>query len=755
MISVRRAALLEQRRRYGRYAKRKVLRPNSLLSSSRSIARRAADAELDSKIDLYNDGLISNEEFLSYLKASAANPLFTPSEKVDIQDKIRDFTTRVMVERLEANYRNTPPGSYRRVTAARDLASYYQNEANAMQAGTLAHSKALQQVGIWQGRADTEERGILKANRKAKRAELFYEAAQYEPNTVQALEAKAKAYDQLASQAEADEELTEAMNYRTYAQNIRNKIPILIEREEKAIQREWVGTIKDQLKKIKIDYHNGRINLETAAQMANQVNEAAIDAGDISTQMAVNTFADRLQKDLEKGVLRGDIEGLPTIKRGTTGAGASIREMRKVFTREDDDYRTAKRQIMLIPDALARYNALTQLQAAYVYGIKPTDVFPDGFEGLVARKQLWDELAIEYPNKNYENNSRDTQEKLDKIEYELSQNVATLENIVPGGVSEEIAKAMFGDLLSQPPDTLGTRAPGSKEQGILVSYDRYGQRYEKAIFLDDEYYETDPETGQQFLIKTKLGRDIAKVTDKDGTTKYVKLTPVNISDPTGAYPDFYQAEWQGEYIVSDPYTGEVKKAREAVEDNPVIAKWYETVKHLEKPIISPTKPEEAKPAEITRTPEGMISPVPEEDIVKPEVVKPTSKLFEFKRPPPAYESLQKVVEPVVAKAKEVYEKYKPAPLTIKPVQLKPTIEAAKTFQMKPTIEAFKQGAIDLGKGIKKTVTPLAKQYIEPLKQFQWKPTVEAFKESARGLYEKGKEKVKNIFQKLKPKWSWW
>ena len=69
--------------------------------------------------------------------------------------------------------------------------------------------------------------------------------------------------------------------------------------------------------------------------------------------------------------------------------------------------------------------------------------------------------------------------------------------------------------------------------------------------------------------------------------------------------------------------------------------------------------------------------------------------------------------------------------------------------MQPTYESFKQGAIDLGKSIKQTTTPLYKQYIEPLKQFEWKPTYESFKESAKSIYEKGKEKAKSLFSKLK------
>jgi len=595
--SARTASLRAYRNYYGTSEKRKVLEPNSLVSSANSIAKRTANAELQSYIDRYNDGLISNSDFQAYLLKQKDSPLYSAAERVDIQDNIRDLDTKIQVESLKASYQTAQ--GYDKVSAAKALAAYYNNQANTMESGTPAQSKVLQEGASWESRAQTDENQILTSNRKLLRAQEFYQVAQEAPNTVEALNAKARAYDTLSAQAMADGDQVEATNYATQAQNTRNAIPALSSKMDRADRL-------DQWRQIQDAYHDGKISLEDAAVAAYNLNEVALQAEDTSLMSAINSFADRLSKDREKGTTVGDIEGLPFITRGTTGGTSSIKEMRKVFSLEDDNYRTAKRQVLAIPDATVRYTAMVKLQAAYLYGVKPNDIFPDGFEGLTNRKLMWEQLGQQYTNKDYSNQSRDAQEKTEVIEIELGHNVATLESIAPGAISKETAQGILGEILSAPPEGLGQQQPGSLQQGIMVSYDKYGNKYEKVINLNEEYL--DSETGM--TIKTKVGRDIGMITDENGQQRWVKLTEVyDPQDPY--YPQFSYANVNGRLMVPDPNTGEMKPAAEVAQMDQNISKWYQEHQAEETWKAPEVVPEAPKPIQ-----PNLISPISQEEIQK-------------------------------------------------------------------------------------------------------------------------------------------
>lgn len=597
-ISARQASLQAQRARYKSLAGiRKVAGPNSLAAAGQVAARRSADAEMSNMVTRYSDGLESNDSMLAYLSKAQNNSLFSLQEKVQIQDRIRDFQGRVRGEKLEAMYRGAPEQSLQKVQAAQALSGFYQTEAAGMQTDTPAQSQMLQRASQWENAANTEQDKILKEGRRGLRVVKFYELAQGEQGTEQALRDRAAAYEILATAAENDGAATEAVQYSTQSQNELNKIPALQERLAKEEERGLRGSRLDKFRQIQDDYHDGKIDINTAAQLAAGIRDDAVFANDTSLLLSINAFGDKLQKDLDKPVERGDIEGLETIRRKTDGGLTSLREMKKTFTREDDDFNTAKRQIDLIPDAMIRTIAMTKLYAGYLYGEAPNEDHPEGFEGLQYRKQIYEGYSQAYPNKNYENNVRDTQEKFDKFQTTLANTANQLDAL---GVDEETAKQVLGEVMAELPGDQVGRPEGSQQMGILLSYDQQGQPYEKIVPLNAEY--VNPETGE--VTRTRVGWDIGQIAETDlatgkSLTKFVKLMPVG-QDPQ--FPDFFAAQYNGAWYVTDPTAvdsmarSQLIKASQLANENDAVKQWYEVRKSEERP-LTPQAQEAAQPKE--------------------------------------------------------------------------------------------------------------------------------------------------------------
>ena len=113
--SARTASLLSARKSYSGYGRfggsTRVLVSSSLGDKANTIAKTTLQTELESKTKQYNDGVIGNEEMRTYLLKIEGNSLLSPSDKVDVQNKIRDFDYRINEARLEATYKNAPDNS--------------------------------------------------------------------------------------------------------------------------------------------------------------------------------------------------------------------------------------------------------------------------------------------------------------------------------------------------------------------------------------------------------------------------------------------------------------------------------------------------------------------------------------------------------------------------------------------------------------------------------------------------------------------
>lgn len=605
MPSARAASLREQR---NRYSSRRVLRPSSLGSKANTIQRQVISLELKSQKARYDAGLLSNEEFLRYLNSVQDNPVLTPSEVVDIEETILGFEQEVEGERLEAVYKAAPDNSEAKIESAATLAAFYQNVADQQIEGTPAHSRSLQKVAQWTTNAENELRQVETESRRLLRAEKLFELSQIEPNTVEAAEAKAQAYQQLAIAAQEDGEAQESLQYLTQANNELNKIPGIQEREKKALESANRSERLDYFRTIQDQYHDGVITAQQAAQAVRQLNDVALEANDTAMVNSINNFADSLQRDIEKGVERGTIEGLNyAIRRGSGTVNVGIKDLESIFQNEDDVFRSELRNIQRIPDAVERLEKTIQLTASYIFGAEPTEGDPEGWVGLQSRGELYDQWVELVPNKasTYENKSRDTNAKIESLIPNLAQAAAQFDAL---GVDTETSEAILGAVMGALPPEFQPDPLTPQNFGILVQTDDFGRQFEKVVPLNTTTVTTDPTTGIQSTINTKVGSDIAPITDPNtGQTKYVRLQTY-FQDPEFATnnpfdADLLYAEFNGDLYVKEPFSQELVPAADLAQTNDLAAEFF---------AIKSQELEDRKRQAITRareeTPTGPLSP---------------------------------------------------------------------------------------------------------------------------------------------------
>lgn len=576
--SARTAALRAQR---NRYAKRKVLSPSSLSSSVSTTARRVADAEMDLMVAQYNSGYVSNEAFASYLDKALQNDVFTAADKVEMQKKLLEFNSKIKVEALEAVYENTQPKTQARMQAAQALASAYEEQANTMEQGTPAQSKALQEMGKWQNEATAEGDRVKKADRAYLRAQQFREIAELESGSVDEAKARSEAFKILGEQARDDGDETEALKYETQAANEMDKIPAIQERLDKKLETASRQERLDAMRDVQDRYHDGQLSPQQAAVLMRQIDDSALQAGDTSMQISINAFADKLNKDIEKGTTTGDIEGLPFMTRQTAGGATtkSIKEMKATFATEDDEFRKGQRLIARIPDALTRMEKTIQLYAMYMYGSLGDETDPEGWVGLEGRKQAYQHFIEINPKSQYtyENAMRDVDAKIQSLEPGLAKTINEFESVV-GEIDQQKVIDMLAPVLDKLPEELRV-PPGLENQfGIMMTTDKVGNVYEKVVPLNAEFTETDPVTGIQNVISTYEGRDVSMMRTDDGQVRYVKLKPYYATpeDKEFDIPTFQFAEFQGQLYVKQAGQAEPTLASEAAKKDQSVAAWYQT-----------------------------------------------------------------------------------------------------------------------------------------------------------------------------------
>ncbi len=422
-ISARQSQLLEQRRALRGLSsfggKRRILSPVS--NNISSIAKKTAKAEVEAMIEKYNDGLISNEEMRSFLDRTVANPYLSPDEKVELENSIRDFDSRVLKDRLEASFRAAPENSTEQVQAAQALANYYTNRAAGMVAGTPAHSQATENAAVW----DQKRTAIFQNMNTIARRNLRYQKEQ-EVNTLptnssQRASAKASMWQSLYEQAIADGDQTDAAKYASYYnQEITNAQELEtreIEKFQKESAKEERDTIVGFLNQTINDYHDGKVTPQEFAQVLTEVDQWAATNSDVSLQLTVNKWSDKIAKDAIKGVKRGTIGNLPVVLGKGGGGGGGIKTN---WDKEDFDYSDDLRLAKAMLDA----GEWTADKYTEVLG----QVLTDRIEQVNNRVETIYALASENPNQKITYNGK--KQRVEDILENLYEEQASVEEQV-------------------------------------------------------------------------------------------------------------------------------------------------------------------------------------------------------------------------------------------------------------------------------------------------------------------------------------
>ncbi len=394
MASARQAALLERRKGE---LKRRILSPAN--TSVSSIAKKTATNELNAMISKYNSGLVGNDEMKVFLQKMLTTPGISDADKLDVQEQVRDFDSRIMKDKLEADFKGAQENSLTQAQAAIALSNYHKQRAAAMVAGTPAYSTAMESAATWDNKVQDINRNVAKTARTNQRLTKEQQIAQYPHNSSDRATAKAQAFLELYNQAATDGDATEANRYYrdyqeqlTYAQELGTRETEQADKEAKSGRRR---VIIDTINQLANAYHDGQITANQFAQAIPEIEAAAVEIGDTSIQLQLNRWADSLAKDVAKGVRRGEIQGLPTVVgKGGTGAGGTQTD----WDVQDHDYSD---NIRLAQSALktGKFSSEIYLQAIGT-------AIQERANQLQNRLETIDAIASENPNAKITYNGR-------------------------------------------------------------------------------------------------------------------------------------------------------------------------------------------------------------------------------------------------------------------------------------------------------------------------------------------------------------
>ena len=308
--SARQAQLELQRTSYQTYRKFgdsiKILGGGGLGSTLTSLAKSNANAELDAKVKQYNDGVISNEEMRSFLQKMSGSSLLSPTDKVEVQNKIRDFDDTIQVSKLEMAYKNAPNDSPAKVSTANALATFFTQKASTQQQDTPAYSNTLSMAAQWSTTAKNETVQIQKKERSLKRAQLFNEVYKQIPNSSEEAFQKSQAFSTLANQALEDGDQLAAAQFQAQSTQAYSDYQATVTREgEKATKEASAANRKqlnDYVNNAYNSYKDGRINADEFLQYLNAADSQAAELGETSVQLRLNSLASSVYRDIEKGV---------------------------------------------------------------------------------------------------------------------------------------------------------------------------------------------------------------------------------------------------------------------------------------------------------------------------------------------------------------------------------------------------------------------------------------------------------------------
>ena len=351
MASARSASLREQRAAgntslTGRGGSIRLLTPTN--SNINSIAKTNFRNELNAKIQQYNDGEISNDEMKTFLSSNVNNPGISETDRLSIENQIRDFDVRIIGDKLKARYDASAPNSAERIQSAQALSSFYASRASQLESGTPAQSQALQNKASWDQKAQGEIDSMNKYARQLSRARAEEQINTIPSGTSENSQAKAEMYRELAQLASDDGEVLQAQQYMATATQLDTQSQVQAENESKKAEADLLKAGKkdlvDLMNSLANDYHDGVINEDQYMFALSKIEPRITEIGDTSLALTFNRTVDTVQKNIEKGGINTAINkwGLP-VKTGT-GSGTAPKESVEDY-QYNDSLKTAQEML--------------------------------------------------------------------------------------------------------------------------------------------------------------------------------------------------------------------------------------------------------------------------------------------------------------------------------------------------------------------------------------------------------------------------
>lgn len=304
----------------------------SISDRTSSIANSVQNAEDKDVANRYADGLLSNDAYLTYLNSMLTRSGLSYADKVQVQNSIRDTQDKIGAEFMEAQYDAQADNTMAKASAAQKVAEYWKAKADSLVPGTPAHSVALQNYGTWTNRYESNFTAAGRTERAATRAKTEAEISMLDLTKSEEAIKASQMYQQLAQDAAADGDQVQADQYTAKANN-------LIDTANAAAATETRKGGLLSLAQIRNAWHDGTITYQEAINALSEVEAIAINSGDAAMQNSVNSLADTIYKDNEKGINRQMMGSLPVVYgRGGGGTGSVQGTNGKSWYENDQDY---------------------------------------------------------------------------------------------------------------------------------------------------------------------------------------------------------------------------------------------------------------------------------------------------------------------------------------------------------------------------------------------------------------------------------
>lgn len=299
--SARTAELLARRSRnlYNGSGSIRILAPTN--SSISSIAKQVASNELDIMVSKYNSGMVSNQEMRDFLAKTQNNPGISAADKLNIDEQLREFDSRIIKDRLENVYKAAPDNSLQQVQALQNLSAYWKTKASTMQVDTPAYATANDNAAQYGQKIIDVNNSMQIQNRRNQ----GYIALQEINKIADPAERASKLADmntQLYNQAitdgdtvAANQYLAEANKQTTTSQTLSDAATL---KSNKLIISNYVNDTMNQ-------YHSGDISGDQALAQLDQASSAAADIGDTATPLRITNLGITINREIDKGITYG------------------------------------------------------------------------------------------------------------------------------------------------------------------------------------------------------------------------------------------------------------------------------------------------------------------------------------------------------------------------------------------------------------------------------------------------------------------